>query len=608
MRSIGRAVLFACRVGLVSVAAFAIYLHYLAHAFDVTRESFEARARSVEVSMVPKLIAGPDGRPYDSALELPLSLPQERIPDFVKNAFITQEDQQFRSFWHFGVNPVRLAEAVMAEFRRTNGRFGASTITMQLVKNVLLSQDRTYDRKYYQIVLAVLVELLFTKDEILAMYVNTAYFGDGAYGIEAAARRFFGRSVGYSPAVNLIEAAMLAASVKSPSRLNPSKDRATLERKARALVGEMAEQGYEVAAGQDVRDRGPRDWNMSPYLFRDMALRFMMPPELRDIEDPLTVSVTVDTEAQLYADLAAVDLLREAKDAGYDSSVIIVMEPTGALVAVAAGHDYDGKDLVRNGRVSPGSTLKPFMYLCALENGAHPDDVVDDVKREWPRNFTGVNYGDVTLEFAFIRSLNTIAVQLFENYGADCFADVLKRFGIRLYDARQRTAVLGSQYVSLLSLASAYAALANGGHRIEPYAVRFARNRAGRTVYRHVSPLFRERVVEERPYCDLIRMMRNVTSSKGTGKAAAVDRPVWGKTGTSQGHRDALFAGFTGRYVAVVWLGRQAAGNPRRPISGGELPAETFGWLISTLEAGKPPATVECRPRIEVAGRAGGIR
>jgi len=596
------------RLGLVSVAAFAIYLHTLAQTFDVTRESFEARARSVEVSMVPKLIAGPEGRPYDGALELPLSLPAERIPDFVKNAFITQEDQQFRSFWHFGVNPVRLAAAVRAELDGSGGRFGASTITMQLVKNVLLSQDRNYDRKYYQIVLAVLVELMFTKDEILAMYMNTAYFGDGAYGIEAAARRFFGRSVGYSPAVNLIEAAMLAASVKSPSRLNPSKDRAMLEAKARALVEEMAGQGYEVAAGQGLRDRGPRNWSMHPHLFRDMALRFMMPAELRSVEEALTVSVTVDTEAQLYADLAATDLLREAKDAGYDSSVILVMEPTGAIVALAAGHDYDGKDLVRNGRVSPGSTLKPFMYLCALEAGMRPDTLVNDTKRDWPRNFSGVNYGDVTMEFAFIRSLNTIAVQLFEEFGADCFADVLKRFGIRLDDAGQRTSVLGSQYVSLLSLASAYAALANGGHGVEPYAVRFARNRAGRTVYRHASPLFRETLVEARPYCDLIRMMRNVTSSKGTGKAAAVDRPVWGKTGTSQGHRDALFAGFTGRHVAVVWLGRQAPGNPKRPISGGELPAATFGWLISTLEAGKEPAAIECRPRIEVAGRASVVR
>lgn len=597
----GRAILFIVRLSLVSIGLLALYLHYLAVKFDVTRENFESRARSVEVSMVPSLIAGPDGRYFDAALEAPLSLSNGRVPDFVKNAFITQEDQQFRSFWHFGVNPVTLARAIQAEMEGSPKRFGASTITMQLVKNVLLSQDRTYDRKYYQVFLAILVECLFTKDEILTMYVNTAYFGGGAYGIEAAARHFFGRSVGYSPRVNLLEAAMLAASVKSPSRLNPSTDRKVLEQKARALVAEMAEEGYDIAEGQENRDRGPRTWSINPYLFRDMAIRFMVPPELRGRDEKLMVSVTIDTEAQLYADLAAVDLLKTARDFGYDSSLIIVMEPDGAVIAVAAGHDYDGVDIVRNGRFSPGSTLKPFMYLCALEQGMRPDDEVNDVNRDWPKNFTGTNYGIVSLEFAFIRSLNTIAVQLFEKFGAECFAESLERVGISLEDPQARTAVLGSEYVSPLALASAYAALANGGFRVEPYAIRYARTYAGATVYRHLPIANARPIADRRSHCDLLGMLRGVTSPRGTGKAAVVDRPVWGKTGTSEGHRDALFSGFTGRYVAVVWLGRQARGNPKKPISGGELPAEKFGWLMATLEAGKEPIEIECRRAVEVA-------
>ena len=394
----GRAVLVVIRFGFALLGVLGVYLHVLAVKFDVTRESFAARARSVEVSMVPSLIAGPSGRYYDAALEVPLALPEGRVPDFVKNAFITQEDQQFRSFWHFGVNPVTMARAFKAEIEGAEKRFGASTITMQLVKNVLLSQERTYDRKYYQVFLAMLVECLFTKDEILAMYMNTAYFGDGAYGIEAAARRFFGRSVGYAPRINLIEAAMLAASVKSPSRLNPSTGRKLLEERARTLVAAMAEEGYDIGEGQGLRDRGPRTWSMNPYLFRDLAVRFMVPNELRGTEEKLMMSVTVDTEAQLYADLAAVDLLKSARDFGYDSSLIVVMEPDGAVVALAAGHEYDGVDIVRNGRVSPGSTLKPFMYLCALERGMRPDDEVVDSERDWPKNFSGRNYGVVTLK------------------------------------------------------------------------------------------------------------------------------------------------------------------------------------------------------------------
>jgi penicillin-binding protein 1A len=157
--------------------------------------------------------------------------------------------------------------------------------------------------------------------------------------------------------------------------------------------------------------------------------------------------------------------------------------------------------------------------------------------------------------------------------------------------------------VSLISLAAAYATLANGGRTVVPYAVRYARTRAGITAYWHHPTPDTRPIAGERPYCDLLAMMRSVTSSSGTGSAAAVDRPVWGKTGTSAKHRDALFAGFTGRHVAVVWLGRQAPGNPRAPISGGELPAETFGWLMATLEAGKEPVEVECRQPIVVAGR-----
>ena len=473
---------------------------------------------------------------------------------------------------------------------------------MQLVKNVLLSQERTYSRKYHQILLAMLVELLFSKDEIMAMYLNTAYFGDGAYGIEAAARHFFGRSVGYAPKVNLLEAAMLAASVKSPSRLNPSTDRAVLERRGHALIAAMAEEGYDIKEGDNVRRRGPRTWDMTPYLFRDMAVRFMVPPGVRDSKDSLVLGFTIDTEAQLYADLAAYNLLQEGKAAGYDSSAIIVMQPDGAVVAIAAGHDYDGIDIVRNGRISPGSTLKPFMYLCALERGMHPDDEVNDRKRAWPKNFSKRNYGSVTLEFALAHSLNTIAVQLFEKYGADCFANTLARFGITLDDPSEPTAVLGSEHVSLLALAGAYASLANGGRRVHPYAVRYARNQSGALVYQHASETGK-RIAEDRPYCELMQMLRKVTSSQGTGKLASVDRPVWGKTGTSENHRDALFAGFTGRYVAVVWLGRQARGAVTGRMTGGELPAKMFGWLMATLEEGKEPITIDCRRSVEVAAK-----
>ena len=262
MAALGRAIraLFrtAVWIAFLGVVSLGLYAGYLIKVLDVSRASIEARARSVEASVVPSRAAGPQGAYYDTALEVPLSLAPERIPDFVRNAFITREDQFFR--WHPGFNPISIYRAMRANAERapgaSGGLAGGSTITQQLVKNLLLSQEQTLDRKFNEIILAVIVEFLFTKDELLAMYLNTAYFGAGAYGIEAAARRFFGRSVGYEPKLNMLEAAMLAHSVRSPSRLNPLSQREVLKERAQALIAEMAAQGYGTDAGQAARRPG----------------------------------------------------------------------------------------------------------------------------------------------------------------------------------------------------------------------------------------------------------------------------------------------------------------------------------------------------------------
>jgi penicillin-binding protein 1A len=604
---------FALRLAIGGLCILVLYAYYLIDRLDVSRESLEARARGVEASIVPSSIAGRGGTAFNAALEVPLGLPAGRVPAFVQDAFMAREDQQFR--WHPGFNPVSIVRALRTNAERsaagTGGRVGGSTITMQLVKNLLLHQEQTLDRKLNEIILAVVVELLFSKDEIMAMYLNTAYFGAGAYGIEVAARRFFGRSVGYEPKINLLEAAMLAHSVRRPSQLNPQSQRRAIEAKGRALVAEMAALGYDVSAGDAARGRGDRGWTLDPFLFRDVAMRSMIPAAIRDRADPLVLGFTIDTEAQLYAELAATDLLKRSRGAGYDSSAIVVLQPDGAVVALAIGHDYDGIDLVRDGRVSPGSTLKPFMTLCALESGLRPDSIVADEKREFrpgwvPKNFDGKYLGPITLDTALKRSRNTSAVALFDRFGPRCFAEVLARFGIVLDDPEAPTSVLGSEHVSLLDLAAAYAGLANGGSRVEPYAVRYAREKDGRVVYRRPPTAPAVQAVAARPTCDLLGMLRNVTRADGTGHNAAFAHPVYGKTGTSHRYRDALFAGFTGHYVAVVWLGRQARGDVSGHVTGGERPAEAFRWLMATLHEGKPAISLDCKPPVRVAGRAGG--
>jgi penicillin-binding protein 1A len=601
---------FSFRLGLVAAGALIIYTADLVRRLDVSREGLAARARSVEANVVPSRVAGSGGRYFDTPLELPLSLPPERIPDFVANAFIVREDQQFR--WHFGINPLSLARAAASEMGRLTGavvsdeRPGGSTITMQLVKNLVLHQEKTYDRKLREIILAVVVEALFSKREILAMYLNTAYFGEGTYGIEAAARKFFGRSVGYEPKVDMLEAAMLAHSVWRPSVLNPAAQPDVLEAKARDLIAAMRAEGFDVPDRHEARARGKRTWSLNPFPYRDLAMRFMVPAELSRIDDRVVLGFTIDTEAQLYAELAAFDLLKRGHDAGYDSSAIVVLEPDGAVVALATGHDYDGVDLVRNGRVSPGSTLKPFIVLCALRHGMRPDSMVEDRKREFRpgwvvRNFDGRYLGLITLDTALMRSRNASAVELHERFGWRCFDEALAEHGLQLDNPRTPTAVLGSEHVSLLDLAAAYASLAQGGGTVEPYAVRYARIAEGPIVYHHASTAGRSEITADRAHCDLLGMLRGVTSAKGTGHNAAFSHPVWGKTGTSQGYRDALFVGFTGRYVAAVWLGRQARGAPTGRITGGELPAEAFRWLMATLHDGKEPIELDCRRPVQIA-------
>ncbi|MEO8667109.1 MAG: transglycosylase domain-containing protein [Bauldia sp.] len=587
------------RGALLAVALFAVYAFWLVHRLEISRETIEARARGVEASIVPSIVGGPDGRSFNAQLELPLYLSPERIPRVVADAIVASEDRQF--WWHPGINPVAIVRAAWTNLRNWREgnprRVGASTLTMQLVKNLVLSREQTAERKIDEMIVAVAVTVLFTKSEVLAMYLNTAYFGEGAYGVEVAARKYFGRSVGYEPRLNLYEAALLAKSVKSPSTINPVKRRDVLDARARALLQAMRRNGYPIPGAQKARSPGSRHWEVRPYLFRDVALRSLLPGDIAARTDQTVIGMTIDTEAQLYAEKRADELLSEGAAAGYDSSAIIVLHRDGAIAALATGHGYDGRDVVGVGRVSPGSTLKPFLYLCALRHGARAGDRLRDVSHEFrpgwaPRNADGRFMGRIPLETALIRSRNPPAIELYDRYGWKCFDEELRKAGIVLANPRLPTSVLGSENVSLLALAGAYATLAAGGTKVEPYAVQYARDGKGRLLYRH--PAAGGDGLATRAHCDLMKMLRKVVSAKGTGKEAAFSHPVWGKTGTSTDYRDALFVGFTAHYVAAIWLGRQAPGPLTRGITGGDLPAKAFKRLMATLHEGKPVEDIPC--------------
>ncbi|HEX2255414.1 MAG TPA: transglycosylase domain-containing protein, partial [Afifellaceae bacterium] len=590
-------------LALVGTALLAGYGAFLVNALGLDRAEIERRAASAATIAIPAEAAR---APFDAQIVAPLAIGPEHIPDSVKAAFVTAEDRHFR--WHFGVDPLAVGRAAASWLRAQAGDDGAvvtggSTISMQLAKILFLRSDRTLKRKLDQIVLALWLEWLFTKEEILALYLNNAYFGDGRYGIEAAARHYFGRSVMKPPRIDVIEAAMLARTVRAPSLVNPNRNRDRLERSARALVGETARRGRiepEEAAALTVagpRPRGPKAFRIAPFHFRDEALRQLMPEGLRTVAEPLSLGLTLEPETQLYAELAAAEALEKARPLGYDQVAIVVMRPDGAIAALVGGADYaalDGFDIAFDGSRSPGSTLKPFVYLCALENGKSGASPVVDEPRAFaagwtPRNHDGRWLGRISLEEALIQSRNGPAVAELQSCGFERFTEILRRVGITAAMPEKLTIALGSAPVPLVQLTAAYAGLANGGRRVSPYAIWYARRPGGRVVYRHdaAKDTAAAPAIDRHHFCALTRMLRGALTA-GTGKNAAFAHPAAGKTGTSSGYRDALFVGFSAHYAVGVWLGATGRGEVTGPVTGGGLPALAFRRIMANLHVGKP--------------------
>ncbi len=580
---------------------------------DYDRASLYHRAYSSWAYVRP----GSNGiRSQDVQLVAPLHLQPRHISETVREAFLTAEDRWFEV--HPGFNPLTLGRAVLQEAQAVLGLAdtgaGGSTITQQLVKNLILTNERHYLRKFRELLIAMRLETIFSKNEILAMYLNNIFFGNGAYGIEAAARTYFGRSTvweTHGETINAGETALLALSVRAPSRANPEAQQAHMEKQARELIHAMKARGFLTAAEAaeaetDLHRRhGPLTWTMRLSRARDFALGVGLPEQLQDRQSPMVVSTTLEPEAQLYADRAVEQLLAKAKriDPAYDDAAVVILRPDGAIAAMSAAQAYGetgGFNVLAEGRRSPGSTIKPFVYLCAFADGRTLGSMVDDRKQEFrsgwtPRNSDGLYLGAMTMRDALAQSRNPPAVALWFDH-EDCFNATMQRLGISGSLPDQPSAVLGTASVSPLDIARWYAALANGGHPVQPYAIWYARNTGGRTIYHHDEALTVQppsALADPVARCTLEKGLRNVVSVGGTGRRAAFAEPMAGKTGTSQEGRDAWFAGYTGRYVAVVWLGAKHKA-PRRVIYGGELPAQTFANMMATLHQGQPPRPLPC--------------
>jgi penicillin-binding protein 1A len=514
------------------------------------------------------------------------------MPAHLPNAFIAIEDRRFRS--HHGLDPVGLFRAVVANLIHRGISQGGSTITQQLAKNLFLTQDRNLMRKLQEVVLALWLEHKFSKNEILELYLNRVYFGSGAYGVEAASQRYFGKS---ARNVTVAEAALLAGLVKSPSRLAPTRNFDGAEQRAKVVLAAMSEarlineETARMAMASPPKVVKPSAGGSSNYV-ADWVMDVINELVGR-VDEDIIVETTIDAAMQAAAEKALIEeISQKGEKFGVQQGALVSMTPDGAVRALVGGRNYAENQFNRAvaAKRQPGSAFKPFVYLTALEHGLTPDTVREDrpieVKNWRPENYGHEYFGPVTLTQALAMSLNTVSVRLTLEFGPTAVVRTAHRLGIASKLEPNASIALGTSEVSVLELVSAYAPFANGGNAIFPHVVERIRSAHGKTLYARNVPTL-GRVVDPRYVAMMNTMMRETVTS---GTARKADLPGWaaaGKTGTSQDFRDAWFIGYTGQLVTGVWFGNDDS-SPTRKATGGGLPVEVWSRFMKVAHQGMP--------------------
>ncbi len=513
------------------------------------------------------------------------------LPPHLPQALIAIEDRRFRQ--HPGVDVFGIARALYANLTAGEVRQGGSTLTQQLAKNLFLTPERNTRRKVQEALLALWLEARFSKDQLLEIYLNRVYLGGGAYGVDAAARLFFG-----VPArrVTLWQAAMLAGLPKAPSRLNPRSAPEAATARTVEVLEAMAETGAitPAQARAEAERINPRARpSRGAGWFADWVLE-EVPTRFPDSAD-LVLRSTLDSRLQAAVEARLAALLGgPGARAGVTQGAVVALDAaSGAVRAMAGGRDYAGSQFNRavDARRQPGSAFKPIVFLAALERGAAPEEMVADTPLHignWsPGNGAWRPRGEISLEEALAYSVNTAAVRvLLRAGGVRPVVEVAHRLGIAGRLPNDASLALGTGEVTLLELTAAYAAFSNGGRRVTPFALAAS----GTTPLAHRAP---EQAMAPEHAAAMRRMLAAVVS-RGTGRAAAVPgRAVAGKTGTTQDFRDAWFVGFTtpggggsaGPLVVGVWLGNDDA-SPMEEVAGGGLPARLFREIVEAARAG----------------------
>lgn len=512
-------------------------------------------------------------------------LAYDQIPDVMKSAMIAVEDRRYRS--HIGVDPIGVARSLMVRVQTGRFKQGGSTITQQLARTIFLNNTRTFDRKLREAVLALALEARFSKEQILELYLNKVYFGGGAYGVDAASRKFFGHP---ATTLSLPEAAIIAGLVKAPSRYSPTADAKAAVDRAKVVIEVMQDAGAitpEEAA--NVRLDGitvaPEKNPNSVRYFTDWALP-QLDLLLGDTTEPLEVWTTLDVAMQN----AATSAIARNVPAGAQGA-LVSMDRDGAVLAMVGGTDYVTSNYNRavNAVRQPGSAWKLFVYLAALEAGYTPDDrVVDEpvtIEGWSPRNSGGSFAGEIDVRTAFAYSKNTVAAQLGNEVGFGTVASMARRFGITTPVNTLPSMVLGTSDVRVIDMTRAFAAVAARGNAIEPYGIVKVTNGSGEVLYQRGNP--REQMLVP-PYvaAGITDLLQSAVAT-GTGRAAQIGRPVAGKTGTTTSNKDGWFLGFSSGVTTGVWMGRDDA-KAVPGLQGGTAPARAFAAYMRVAVAKRP--------------------
>jgi len=511
-----------------------------------------------------------------------------RLPAYVPAAFVAIEDRRF--YEHQGVDPLGIARALVTDITQGRAAQGASTITQQLARNLFLTTDRTVQRKATEALYAIQLERAYSKQQILGLYLSRVNFGSGAWGLDAAAERYFGKP---AARLSLREAAILAGVMKSPTNYDPATHTDAALERSKLVLDAMVETGA-ISPAQRARAlaQTPRIYKTSP---TDGAQYFVdwMDAQARQLvgqpKQDLVVETTLDLPMEEAAETAARATVSRYRAARIEQAALVSVDGAGRVWALLGGIDHQTAPYNRavDARRQAGSSWKPFVYLTAMEAGRTPDMMVVDepvtIDGWSPKNYEEGYLGPITMEKALAESINTVAARLADEIGRPNIAATAKRLGIATDISTDPAMALGTSEVTLLQMAQAYAAFSNGGYKVQAWGLSRIRTASGQLLYQHaLTP--QPGVIGNPPLSELNRMLHAVVAY-GTGvKAAIPGYDIAGKTGTTSDYKDAWFCGFTGDFTTVVWMGRDDS-QPMRRITGGMAPAEMWkAYMIRALK------------------------